>query len=255
MLLPTLAFLGLVLGIGGFFFITTRGSLLVYQHGRPSRIRHVYLIYRNPFLIWLLDRQFISSVILLFQYHRLVKHVLAPACADRQGKRILQVSCAFGDFSRKLAACYHKKGEVFIFDIMHNEVQHTHRKLAADQTNADCRFFQGDAEAMPFQEGVFDHVVSFFLFHELPMVQKEKAFAECLRVVKPGGTFVYGEFHRPDSALVGLLSRFYFWIFEPYAQEMWCWNPAATLDPHDWSIRRETLMDGYFQVVKLERLR
>jgi ubiquinone/menaquinone biosynthesis C-methylase UbiE len=255
MLSLTLAFLGLAFAIGSFFFVTTRGSLLVYKHGRPSRQRHVYLIYRNPFLIRMIDRQFVSSVILLFQYHRLAKRVLAPACASRQGKRILQVSCAFGNFSRRLASCYHRLGEVFIFDIMHSEVVHTTRKLAADRTNETCRFFQGDAESMPFQAGVFDHVVSFFLFHELPMAKKKKVFEECLRVLKPGGTFVYGEFHRPGSAVAGFLSRFYFWIFEPHAREMWSWNPATDLDPRDWRATRETIMDGYFQVVSLERLR
>jgi ubiquinone/menaquinone biosynthesis C-methylase UbiE len=254
MLIITLYLLIMGLGIGGFFFITTRASLMVYEHRKPRLDSHVYWIYRSPWLIWLLDRQFISSVILLFQYHRLVKLVLAPACARREGKRILQVSCVFGNFTQKLAACYHKLGEVFIFDIMHSEVRHTNRKLAANKAHGGCCFFQGDAGAMPFQDGVFDYVVSFFLFHELPPAMKQKVFTESLRVLKPGGTFVYGEFHKPDSPLVSTLSGLYFWIFEPYARAMWSWNPSAELDPKEWRINRTKVMGGYFQVVSLERL-
>jgi ubiquinone/menaquinone biosynthesis C-methylase UbiE len=255
MLIISLSLLAIGLGIGGFFFITTRASLMVFEHHKPHWNSHVYWIYRSPVLIWLLDRQFISSVILLFQYHRLVKLVLAPACARVEGKRILQVSCVFGNFTQKLAACYHKLGEVFIFDIMHSEVRHTTRKLAVNKDHDGCCFFQGDAGAMPFESGVFDYVVSFFLFHELPPAMKQKAFMESLRVLKPGGIFVYGEFHKPDSPLVSTLSGFYFWIFEPYARAMWSWNPAAELDAWDWRVSREKVMGGYFQVVSVERLR
>lgn len=249
-----LALLAAVLLVGAFFFITTRSSLLLYGQGKARRNSHVYWRYRSPLLIWLMDRQFISSVILLFQYHRLVRRVLAPACAQRAGKRILQVSCVFGNFTQKLAACYHQLGEVFIFDIMHSEVRHASRKLSACNVQGGCSFFQGDAASMPFQGAVFDYVVSFFLFHELPPVMKRKVFAECLRVLKPGGRFVYGEFHRPDSPVVGLLGGLYFWIFEPYAREMWSWNPTADLDPTLWRIERTKVMGGYFQVVSLERL-
>ncbi len=255
MLSITLSLLTICLGIGGFFFITTRASLMVLAHRKPRLDSHVYWIYRSPWLIWLLDRQFISSIILLFQYHRLVRMVLAPACAQREGKRILQVSCVFGNFTQKLAACYHKLGQVFIFDIMHSEIRHASRKLAANSTHGGCSFFQGDAGAMPFENGAFDYVVSFFLFHELPPAMKQKAFKESLRVLKPGGIFVYGEFHKPDSPLVSALGGVYFWIFEPYARAMWSWNPTADLDVSDWRVSREKVMGGYFQVVSVERLR
>jgi ubiquinone/menaquinone biosynthesis C-methylase UbiE len=249
-----LTLLALALLVGAFFFITTHASVMLFSHGKQRRNSHVYWIYRSPVLIWLMDRQFISSVILLFQYHRLVRRVLAPACARREGRRILQVSCVFGNFTQKLAACYHKLGEVLIFDIMHSEVRHASRKLAAHTTHGGCSFFQGDAASMPFRADAFDYVVSFFLFHELPFAMKKSVFAECLRVLKPGGIFVYGEFHKPDSPMVGFLSGLYFWIFEPYAREMWSWNPAAALDPEVWQVKRAKVMGGYFQVVSLERL-
>jgi ubiquinone/menaquinone biosynthesis C-methylase UbiE len=247
-----LALLTLGLGVTGFFFVTTRASLMVAQRGGRRTDSHIYWLYRSPRLIRLLDRQFISSVILLFQYHRLARLVLAPLCASREGQRVLQVSCVFGNFTQRLVSCVHKLGHVTIFDIMHSEVCHAHRKLAV--ARGRCAFLQGDAAAMPFQAGSFDYVVSFFLFHELPAAMKRRVFLESLRVLKPGGVFVYGEFHQPDSPVVSALSGLYFWVFEPYACEMRRWNPTAELDTRLWRIQRQTVMGGYFQVVTVERL-
>jgi len=243
-----------LLGIGGFFFITTRASLILFESRKPRPDNHVYWIYRSPWLIWLIDRQFISSVILLFQYSRLVKQVLDQVGTSCRGKRILQVSCVFGNFSQRLVDWCYGFGELFILDIMHSEVRHARSKLSAERRQAGSHFLQADAGAMPFQNGDFDHVISFFLFHELPPVMRQKVFDESLRVLKPGGTFVYGEFHKPDSLLVRGLSEIYFWIFEPYARSMRQWNPAAKLDAKAWRINRATVMGGYFQVVSLERL-
>jgi len=243
-----------LLGIGGFFFITTRASVILFESRKSRPDNHVYWIYRSPWLIWLIDRQFISSVILLFQYSRLVKQVLDQVGTSGSGKRVLQVSCVFGNFSQRLADCCHRFGELFILDIMHSEVRHARHKLSTQRQQAGSHYLQADAGAMPFQNGGFDHVISFFLFHELPPAMRQKVFDESLRVLKPGGSFVYGEFHKPDSPLVRRLSEIYFWIFEPYARSMRQWNPTATLDTKAWRINRVTVMGGYFQVVSLERL-
>lgn len=246
----------LALGIAAFFFLTTRLSMYVSRRFGlgHSRDQHVYWLYRHPFLIWLVDRQFVSDIVLLFQYRRLVKRVLGPACDVCKGKRVLQVSCAFGDFTRKLARCCHRLGEVFIFDLVHHEVQNASRKLAQAMPADGCAFFQGDAVAMPVADRSFDYVVSFFLFHELPPAKKHQVFHECLRVLKPGGTLMYGEFHRPETHLGRFWARFIFTVFEPYAREMWTWDPTLELDAGHWSVRRETVLGGYFQVTFVRRL-
>jgi ubiquinone/menaquinone biosynthesis C-methylase UbiE len=248
--------LATLLGIVIFFFVTTRWSTYVarwFGLGH-ERARHVYWLYRNPLLIWLLDRQLIADAILLFQYRRLVRRVLGPACEVCRGKRVLQVSCAFGDFTRKLAGCCHRLGEVYIFDLVQHEVRNASRKLAKAIEANGCVFFQGDAVAMPLTDGTFDYVVSFFLFHELPPAKKHQVFFECLRVLKPDGRLMYGEFHRPATRLGRFWARFIFSVFEPYAHEMWTWDPTVELDPNVWSVRRETVFGGYFQVTFVQRL-
>lgn len=248
--------LALALGIVAFFFLTTRLSMLIARRMRLGHPRqhHVYWLYRHPLLIWLVDRQFISEAVLLFQYRRLVKRVLGPACDLCRDKRVLQVSCAFGDFTRKLAGCCHRLGEVYVFDLVHHEVVNASRKLDRHLPANGCAFFQGDAVSMPVADASFDYVVSFFLFHELPPGKKQAVFRECLRVLRPGGRFMFGEFHRPETTLGRFWARFVFTVFEPYAQEMWTWDPTRELDASAWSVQRETVLGGYFQVTFVQRL-
>ena len=56
----------------------------------------------------------------------------------------------------------------------------------------NIRFQQGDVGALPFADGSFDIVLSLNGFHAFP--DKEAAWRETLRVLKPGGTF-YGCFY------------------------------------------------------------
>ena len=48
-------------------------------------------------------------------------------------------------------------------------------------------FLQGDVGALPFEDGTFDIVLSLNGFHAFP--DKEKAYRETFRVLKPGGVF------------------------------------------------------------------
>ena len=73
------ALLFLLLSTGLFFFVVTRGALLVRRLSSraDSEKAHVYPIYSNMRLIKLVDFQPIISAILLFQYHRLVSTIVS----------------------------------------------------------------------------------------------------------------------------------------------------------------------------------
>ena len=65
----------------------------------------------------------------------------------------------------------------------------------------NVRFQQGDVGALPFQDSSFDTVLSLNGFHAFP--DKDAAYRETFRVLRPGGTFcgcfyVAGEFPRTD---------------------------------------------------------
>lgn len=75
-------------------------------------------------------------------------------------------------------------------------------KEKSDRLNLEnVTFRQGDVGALPYADGAFDIVLSLNGFHAFP--DKEAAYREVFRVLKPGGTFcgcfyVKGEHKRTD---------------------------------------------------------
>ena len=74
----------------------------------------------------------------------------------------------------------------------------------------NCRLIQGDVGALPFADGSFDIVLTMNGFHAFP--DKEKAYSEVNRVLKPGGRLVgcfciQGESRRTDWLMKRILSR------------------------------------------------
>ena len=79
-------------------------------------------------------------------------------------------------------------------------------------------FQQGDVGALPYEEGSFDIVMSLNGFHAFP--DKEAAYRETYRVLKPGGTFcgcfyVKGEHPRTDRLIRRVYERMKFFT-PPY---------------------------------------
>jgi ubiquinone/menaquinone biosynthesis C-methylase UbiE len=67
-----------------------------------------------------------------------------------------------------------------------------------------------DAERLPYDDGTFDLVIGHAVLHHIPDV--ELAFREVLRVLKPGGRFVFaGEPTRHGDFVARRLSRFTWW--------------------------------------------
>src|SRR5215471_7459689 len=65
--------------------------------------------------------------------------------------------------------------------------------------NVEIEFREGDAEALPFEDAVFDVVLSQFGHMFAP--RPEVALAQMLRVLKPGGTIAFATW--PPELLVG----------------------------------------------------
>ncbi len=79
-------------------------------------------------------------------------------------------------------------------------------------------FQRGDVGALPYEEGSFDIVMSLNGFHAFP--DKEAAYRETYRVLKPGGTFcgcfyVKGEHPRTDRLIRRVYERMKFFT-PPY---------------------------------------
>ncbi len=239
---------------GLFFFVVTRGALLVrgFTSARHSEGAHVYPIYSNMGLIKLVDFQPIISAILLFQYHRLVSKIVnGLRHTDLRGKKVLITSCAFGNVIPRVVEASLGSGasRILVADIIQNELDHAERKLRHFPNRLD--FIRDNATAMTQPEGCAEANVMFFLLHELPHDLKKKALSEAGRMLAPGGTLYLAEFHRPDPWVLRALSWTYFKVFEPLGLALWdSHDPLDCLNEiGGWSCERQTFFFGNFQVI------
>ena len=240
-----------------FFFVTTRGSLLffdLFPARVPASSRHVYWIYQNRFLVWLTDRKFIVSAVLLFQYEHLVTALLQQfkSFSFRIGE-VVQLGAVSGDLSERMVKQYGHGARLSIVELTCTGIRHTMKKMDRARVYR-TQYIRGDARAVPLKDGSVDSSLSFFLFHELPTAHKREALFESLRIVRPGGMFVFVEFHRPNALLLRLLGTIIFTLFEPHAKEMWHWDPLAELDARQFRATRSVHLGGYFQIVRIEKL-
>lgn len=255
-LIPALKIFGIILVvIFVYFFTVTRLAVAIksFTQKPGKEADNLYWLYTNKYLIWLTDNQFIVTAVLLFQYDRLVAKVMEKLNTQTSGGRVLQISCAYGNFSEKLAEkCRHIKArEMVVCDIVGNQLENVKRKLK--NYPGKMTYAEEDAAKMRFEDDSFDSVVVFFLLHELPYDKKRKALLEAMRVVRPGGKVILAEFHKPTSWVMKFFGRAYFTLFEPFALDMWGrFNPRAFIESdkkNAWTLEQEAFFYDNFQVI------
>jgi ubiquinone/menaquinone biosynthesis C-methylase UbiE len=191
----------LLAATGLFFFVVTRGALLVRGLSSASLDdkAQVYPIYSRMGLIKMVDFQPIISAILLFQYHRLVSKIVAGLRqTDLRHKKVLITSCAFGNMIPRVVEASLEAGaeRILIADIIQNELVHAQTKLG--RFSGKVEFIEDNATSMKQKDGFAAANVMFFLLHELPHPKKVRALAEAGRMLAPGGKLFLAEFHRPE---------------------------------------------------------
>ena len=140
-------------------------------------------------LIWGLDREL--SV-------RWIEDALSPIPADFSGS-LLEVPVGTGVLTMPLYASLPEAG-ITCLDYSEDMMENA-KKRAAAMGMSNVAFVQGDVGELPFADESFDIVLSLNGFHAFP--DKEAAFRETRRVLKPGGVFcgcfyIAGEFGRTD---------------------------------------------------------
>jgi len=147
-------------------------------------------------------------------YWGLTKHLggikatreLIELCHISKGKYILDVGCGVG-----ATVCYIAKRQgckAVGVDISERMIERAMRRAEREGVEKEVEFQVADAQALPFDESVFDIVIceSVTAFLE----DKEKAISECVRVTKPGGYIGLNEgtwMRPPPRELVEYMSR------------------------------------------------
>ena len=140
-------------------------------------------------LVWGLDKELAE---------RWVEDALAPVPVDFAGK-LLEVPVGTGVLTMPLYASL-PESEITCLDYSADMMENAQKRAKAlVLSNVD--FVQGDVGALPFADESFDLVLSLNGFHAFP--DKDRAFSETCRVLKPGGVFcgcfyIAGEFPRTD---------------------------------------------------------
>lgn len=128
---------------------------------------------------------------------RRIAEPLLDAALVRHGERVLDVATGPG-YVAELAAA--RGASVVGLDIAEGMLAEARRRLPA------LEFVVGDAERLPFGEGEFDAVVGSFVVNHLP--DPERALAEAVRVVRPGGGVACSVINAQEGIpVMGLVTR------------------------------------------------
>jgi len=124
------------------------------------------------------------------------------------GSRVLDCACGTGDLSEAFADA--GAAEVTGLDFtpqMLDIARHKATRTPARPGRAGVRYVQGDAMALPFEDRSFDAVSIAFGIRNV--AQPERAIAEFLRVLRPGGRLVVLEFADPANPVIRWLGGAY----------------------------------------------
>jgi ubiquinone/menaquinone biosynthesis C-methylase UbiE len=110
--------------------------------------------------------------------------LLVEAAGPRGHEASLDVACGPGTVAAAFAMRVHEAHGLDTTEAMLDEA----RKLAAERGLRNVAWHQGDVYALPFQDDAFDIVSCRFAFHHFQ--QPVRAFAEMVRVCRPGGRIV-----------------------------------------------------------------
>jgi len=111
--------------------------------------------------------------------------------ADGKIASILDIGCSIGQATTVLKDLY-PDAEVWGLDVGLPLIRYAH--MRATERGKDVHFKQALAEHSGFADGQFDMVLSYILFHEVPVPKMAEILAETFRILRPGGVFSIFEF-------------------------------------------------------------
>lgn len=134
-----------------------------------------------------------------------VRGRLLEAAEIGEGARVLDLGCGTGSLVVMLKR-RHPSARVAAIDPDPKALARARAKV--ERAGADVAFEQGFADALPYEDGAFERVVSSFMLHHLTGAEKDAALRESFRVLAPGGTLHVQDFtERHGAGLHALAQR------------------------------------------------
>jgi ubiquinone/menaquinone biosynthesis C-methylase UbiE len=127
-----------------------------------------------------------------------VRGRLLDAAKVQAGERVLDLGCGTGALSLTLKQ-RQPAAQVSGLDPDPKALALARRKSQA--AGVEIEWLEGYAGRAPFPAQSFDHVVSSLMIHHLRSDQKQEAFRDVKRLLRPGGAFHLLDFGPPEGAL------------------------------------------------------
>jgi ubiquinone/menaquinone biosynthesis C-methylase UbiE len=122
------------------------------------------------------------------------------------GEQALDVGCGTGTLAIAAQARVGVTGRVFGIDPGAQQIARARAKAA--RRRLPVEFQIGVIERLPFPDQTFDVVFSTLMMHHLPAPLKRQGLADIVRVLRPGGRLVIGDFVRKQDR-TGRARRFH----------------------------------------------
>ena len=160
--------------------------------GRPTA-EHVRGIFSQ-----IADKYDVFNALASMGIDRSWRRELVRAAALTPVSRVLDLASGTGDVAFALANLGHP-ADVVATDFVSEMLAVAEKKAAEHPAAVPVSFSVADAQELPFEDASFDVATVAFGVRNFP--ERERNFAEVLRVLKPGGRYVILEFSRPPFAL------------------------------------------------------
>jgi len=115
---------------------------------------------------------------------------VADAAPVDNPQKILEVGCCSGQYTQGLAEVF-PAAEIWACDLSLRQLEQAQRY--ANEQGLSWKLFQAAGERTRMDDGMFDLVTSYAMFHELPPEAALANLQEYHRVLKPGGCVTIGD--------------------------------------------------------------
>ena len=129
---------------------------------------------------------------------------LIKQASIQPNQRVLDLGCGTGTLVVLLKRKY-PAAEIVGVDPDPKALQRAQKKIR--RAGVAVQLDEGFADALPYEAGTFDRVLSSFMLHHLEEHEREKTLREVLRVLKPVGTFHLLDFAGGEDKAPGRLGR------------------------------------------------